>query len=401
MHDLQLVGFTTDRRGLIYRTTGGAREHSFVVPITDELLALLSELADPAVVDEVASVEDVDAAALDTTDPEPVERPTSSLSVREIQARLRAGDDVAAVAADAGVDEEWIERFAPPVRAEQRRIIERALASHLTRPRAGESAVPLRRAVGMALAERGIAFTASGFEAAWSARLLGHDRWSVAFAYRHRGRARTATWVYDARDDELATGDRTGAQLGYVAGDARVDDAPEPTAEGVIGDPDAPSPIDAPAAPQGAGARAKAGAKRTKRATKKAGAKKRVAKKAGAEERPAKKAAAKKAAAKRRPATKAAVKKAAAKKRAAKKAAVKKAATKKRPAKKAAPRSCAKKAAPRRLRQEGCAQEGCAQEGGAQEGHVQEGGGEEGCAQEGGAQEARGRGRCCDGASGR
>ena len=43
MHDLQLVGFTTDRRGLIFRTRGGSRpEASFVVPITEELVAHLA-----------------------------------------------------------------------------------------------------------------------------------------------------------------------------------------------------------------------------------------------------------------------------------------------------------------------------------------------------------------------
>jgi chemotaxis protein histidine kinase CheA len=348
MHDLQLVGFTTDRRGLILRSVDGARRENFVVPVTAELVAAITELAEAEV--------EPDEEAVVAQPVEPVEpRPTSQLSVRDIQARLRAGEPTRRVAAEAGVDEEWIERFAPPVRAEQRRIVEQALECHLQRSRSGPSAVPLRRAVGMAMADKGIAFTVAAFDAGWSSHLLGHDRWAVEFTYRHRGKDRTAGWVFDAATGELTTADRTASQLGYVAGDAGPDDDAGTEVDGIIGDPDAKTQIGTATDPATAQARKKATARRQPARTrgpaakktsstsekksaskKKAASKKKVAPKKAAPKKAApkkKKAASKRAApAKTSPAKKSAAKKTSS----TKKSVTKKSVTKKSsPAKKA------------------------------------------------------------------
>ena len=210
-----------------------------MVPVTAELIELVGEIAaeqhgdgprEPDR-DDAGAIEAATGAAPDA----PASRPRSQLSVRDIQARLRAGEATSRVAAEAGVDEEWIERFAPPVRAEQQRIVARALECHLHRARSAPSGVPLRRAVGMALADKGIAYTVAAYEAAWAARLLGHDRWAVTFTYHHRGRERVATWTYDAAEDTLTTTDRVAAQLGYVTpGRAGDDDGEE--IDGVVGD---------------------------------------------------------------------------------------------------------------------------------------------------------------------
>jgi hypothetical protein len=315
MHDLQLVGFTTDRRGLIFRTRAGSRpEASFVVPITDELVELVTQLAD----DETRPTGDGDAvdgsdepAEVPVPATEPDLRPRSQLSVRDIQARLRAGEPTSRIAAEAGVEVDWIERFAPPVRAEQQRIVAQALECHLHRARSAPSAVPLRRAVGMALADKGIAYTVAAYEAAWSARLLGHDRWAVSFTYHHRGRERVATWTYDAGEGTLTTGDRVAAQLGYVApGRPGADE--EAIVDGIVGDPAATAAnTTTPEAP------AKTAATR-RTATKRPPAKKAAATKATPKKPPAKKAASKKPAAKKPAAKKAATKKAASKKPATK-----------------------------------------------------------------------------------
>jgi hypothetical protein len=371
MHDLQLVGFTTDRRGLIFRPRAGARsDTSFIVPITDELVEVVVQLAEEHAEEHAEAEVVVDAPGVDPVEePAPAEaaaKPRSQMSVRDIQARLRAGEPVVQVAAEAGVDEDWIERFAPPIRAEQRRIVERAFEHHLRRSRAAPSAVPLRRAVGMSLADKGIAYTVSAFEAAWSAHLLGHGRWAVEFTYRHRGRDRTVTWTYDADADTLTTSDRAAAQLGYVAPGAADDDAGE-AIDGIVGDPDASTqvgtaPVEKAAAKRPAAKRSggvkKSAAARKKSTQKKAGPKKKAAakkrtgpkKKAAAKKRtgPKKKAAAKKKAGPKKKA--AAKKKAVAKKKAGPKkkaAAKKKAVAKKRPVAKKKPtkRPAAKPAA--------------------------------------------------------
>ena len=353
MHDLQLVGLTTDRRGLIFRPRAGARSDvSFVVPITAELVGLVAELAEGL---EVAEPEALEDAPLDPAEEvaaaEAAAKPRSQLSVRDIQARLRAGEPVSRVASEAGVDEDWIERFAPPIRAEQRRIVDRALEHHLQRSRSAPSAVPLRRAVGMSLADKGIAYTVAAFDAAWSAHLLGHDRWVVEFTYRHRGRDRTATWTYDADADTLTTADRTAAQLGYVA-PGRADDEDGEAIDGIIGDPEATNQIGTAApAPRSRATAARRAPSTTTRPARSSSArkaappaKKAAAKRSAAEKRAtSKKAAAKKAAAARKTA---AAKKAAAKKAAAKKAAAKKSAAVKVAAKKSA---AAKKAAARKV----------------------------------------------------
>ncbi|HEY1118863.1 MAG TPA: septation protein SepH, partial [Acidimicrobiales bacterium] len=349
MHDLQLVGFTTDRRGLIFRLRAGARsEAGFVVPLTDELVSLVAEIAAEGATSEPAEADLRDEPAADTA-VEAATRPRSQLSVRDIQARLRAGEPIARVAAEAGVEDDWIERFAPPIRAEQRRIIDQALECHLRRSRSPESAAPLRRAVGRSLADKGIAYTVDAFEAAWSAHLLGQDRWAVSFTYRHRGRDRTATWTYDAAVAELTTTDRTAAQLGFVApGAARDDDGQ--SVDGLIGDPDAKTQIGTASEVAG---RRRPGA-RTSRSSRPSSGPNRAAADGTPEPTTAKKAVAKRSATKRSATKKPAVKKAATKKPAAKKAATKKTVGKRSSAKRSAPkktvgkRSSAKRSAPKK-----------------------------------------------------
>ncbi len=364
MQDLHLVGFTTDRRGLIFGTRAGARSGGFVVPITDELLTVLGELLGD---DERAAALDVDrsddaARAGDQADTdvdadEPDDRVESRLSVREIQSRIRAGEAIDHIADAAGVTEEWVERFAPPVRAEQRRIVERALDAHLERSRQGASALPLRRAVGVAMAERGVAFTVAGFEAAWSSRLVGSDRWVIDFDYVQRGRSRRASWDFDAETSTLTTSDRTASQLGFVDG---VDRPPAPSAgdavDGVIGDPGA-RPIDAgrgddAGSPAPAGRSRRTGTARRRsssattkaRATKKRSTKQTATNKKATKKKATRKTATKKAGSRKRTPTK----KTATKKTATKKTASKKAGSKKRTPTKKTAKSTPRKKAPAR-----------------------------------------------------
>ena len=60
------------------------------------------------------------------------------------------------VAAEAGVDPAWIERFAAPVLAEQARVLEQALGLVYDKPRFGPSRLPLGEAVARNVAQRGV-----------------------------------------------------------------------------------------------------------------------------------------------------------------------------------------------------------------------------------------------------
>ena len=335
MQDLHLVGYTTDRRHLIFSTRQGAKSGSFLVPVDEALLEAIDDLA----------TEDDDAEEIDEEVElvPPAPRVEAQLSVREVQARLRAGDPVGRIASDAGVDEEWVQRFAPPVRAEQRQIVERALATEMERPRSGRSSVPLRRAVAAAMAERGVTFTAESFEGAWSSRLVGAERWELSFTFVHRSRSRTVHWVFDTATGTLTADDRTASQLGFVAADTTV--PPESETIGTPGQGTTAATGELPSSSprrgrSRGGAGRRTGARSSSGTTRRSGgtraATKAASKKAAAKKVAAKKAAAKKAAAKKAAAKKAAAKKAAAKKAAAKKAAAKKAASKRAPAKRAA-----------------------------------------------------------------
>ena len=64
MQDLHLVGFTTDRRHLIFSARRGAKSGSFLVPVDEELVSVVAELgADPAPVDDDEVVEQAIALA--------------------------------------------------------------------------------------------------------------------------------------------------------------------------------------------------------------------------------------------------------------------------------------------------------------------------------------------------
>ncbi len=128
MQKLHLVGFTTDHRALILSVRRGARTGGYVLELDDAVTASVAD----ALARRAAALE-AEPAAEPTPVPQPVERPESALTVRELQSRLRAGRTVEDVAAEAGVEPEWVARFAPPVVAEQGRVIEATKAARLER----------------------------------------------------------------------------------------------------------------------------------------------------------------------------------------------------------------------------------------------------------------------------
>src|SRR5712691_8411639 len=109
MQKLHLVGFTADFDGLIFSVRKGAKSGSFVVPLDGRLL---KQIAEADRLREGGSRYRPDEGRL--TSPRLV-RPESSLNPREMQDRIRAGWTVGDVAAEAGVDLDWVSRFAAPV----------------------------------------------------------------------------------------------------------------------------------------------------------------------------------------------------------------------------------------------------------------------------------------------
>jgi hypothetical protein len=143
-------------------------------------------------------------------------KPSSDLSPREIQARLRSGSTIADVAEEAGVDEEWIIRFAAPIIGEQARVVEQAQRLTFSKPRVGPSSQPLRTSVRWNLAEQGALKDDEVFDAGWSAYNIQGTRWVVRISFVAKRRRKIAEWEVDLREGELSARNRVATDLGYV-----------------------------------------------------------------------------------------------------------------------------------------------------------------------------------------
>jgi hypothetical protein len=227
---LHLVGFTTDQKGLILSARRGTRSGSYHVTVDDELAEAVEELrAKQAEAEAEAEVEAARPARVE-----------SALSVKEIQARLRQGRALNEVAKAAGVDPEWVERFAAPVFAERAQVIALVQARPLKRARLGASSHPIGEALRRNLAERGVSISPEEFNDGWSARQLADGRWAVRFRYHHRSRDHVLRFDLDEATGAVVAADRASGQLGYVTPPER------PTAKVAR-----PKPAPAPAPPQG------------------------------------------------------------------------------------------------------------------------------------------------------
>jgi hypothetical protein len=318
---LYLVGFTSGLDGLILSVRKGSSSGGFVVDLDD---ALVAQVGDAERVRTGGMVVPAEVA----TRPSRASRHGSALNPRQLQDRLRAGWTVEEVAAEAGTDVEWVDRFAAPVRAEQARVVDQARAMTFDKPRLGPSSMALGSSVRRNLASRGLR-PSEETGGRWSAFQVDEGLWVVRFAYTSRGRAQQAEWLVELAEEHLVARDRLASQLGHIGG----------------GRTSATSPKSPPPKRQAASGKlttraatsTRAPAKRPVPAKKAAPAKRAPAKKAA----PAKRAPAKKLA----PAKKAPAKKSAPAK---KPAPAKKAPAKKAPAKKAPTRPARAGAVPER-----------------------------------------------------
>jgi hypothetical protein len=202
---LHLVGVTTDHQGLIFSVRRGTKSGGFVVPLTDDLVEAISDVRTRR-----------DEREDDTEGARTRSQSRSALSVREIQARLRVGRSIDEVAREAGVEADWVERFAAPVIAEQAQVINAARATRFVKRGRGESATALADAVRRNLGDKNVLLTDDEFDQAWSTYQLQDDVWLVFFGYRNRGQWHEAVWEFDRHAVALGARDRLATQLGYV-----------------------------------------------------------------------------------------------------------------------------------------------------------------------------------------
>ena len=310
MQRLHVVGFTPDNQGLILSVRRGGRTGAYTVDVDAAFEEALTELMRERGADSAPRIP----------------RAESQLSVREMQQRLRSGQSIRQVARAAGVDDEWVSRFAVPIQAEQTQVVRQAFTLVMAKQRLGNSTQALGTSVWWNLQDKSVQLDPEEWDAGWSAALLRDSRWVVKLEYEARKRKQVAEWEVDLKTAIVTSRNRLASDLGYVEpGRRRRPGPPPPVGGGLLSRP-APTIKETPA-PEPVVEAGEAAAPTPRKPA--------VKKKAPARKAPARKAVAKKAA-KRTPA-----------KAPAKKAAVAKKATKRAPAKKkAAKRPAKKKPAP-------------------------------------------------------
>ncbi|MBA3655558.1 MAG: DUF3071 domain-containing protein, partial [Actinobacteria bacterium] len=324
MQQLHLVGVTTDHDALIFSARKGAKSGGFLVALDDRFYDTIDEAGRLRDGEENGATGRRKAAKRPS-----IPRVESALSPRDIQMRLRAGRSIAHVANEAGVDEDWVMRFAVPIMAEQALVVAKAQALLFSKARLGPSGRPLGESVWWNVADKGALMAEDTFDQCWTAHSLRDGVWIVRFDFINRKKRQRAEWEVDMREGTLVARNRLASELGYV----------EP---GRRGRPPAPLPAPAkqvaPAKRAAPKAKSKAAAPRAKTTPKKA---------RPAAKRPAKKTTKKKRATGRRAAPKrVAAKRPAAKKANTPKKATRSKATSRRPAPK---RPGAKRSAPTKV----------------------------------------------------
>ena len=171
MVELELVGLSEDGTRLVLADATG---DEFTVPMDDRLRAVVRGSR-------------VRTGQLET-------RMESALRPRDIQARIRAGENPEAVAEVAQVPVERIMGYAVPVIAERQHIAERAQRSAVRR----KNAEGPGQLLGDAVAERLRSNDVDPATCEWDAWRREDGKWTVSARYGGDGGERTGRFVYDA-----------------------------------------------------------------------------------------------------------------------------------------------------------------------------------------------------------
>jgi hypothetical protein len=120
------------------------------------------------------------------------------ISIKEIQARLRAGESYADVSRISGLSLEKIERYASPILQERVWIIELAEKAS---PKG--TSLPLSELVIQRLAPRGVNMN----QISWNTWRLDDGTWHLVLSYPSREGQSDATWIFDSHKRTLVSRD--------------------------------------------------------------------------------------------------------------------------------------------------------------------------------------------------
>ena len=135
----------------------------------------------------------------------------SELTIKEIQARLRAGQSPREISESSGTALEKIERFSGPIMHERNHIITHALDTQVRR---GKSELTLREVVHERLGARGVDINVLE----WNAFRQEDGTWIISVQYPTRDGQSSGEWILDTNKRTLAARDE-GAR--WISGDDR------------------------------------------------------------------------------------------------------------------------------------------------------------------------------------
>jgi hypothetical protein len=124
------------------------------------------------------------------------------LRPREIQARIRAGQTAAEIAAAAGVSIDRVSRYEAPILLERVHVAEQAQRVGVRRV-TDSTSTPLGDLVRQRLGERGV----DDGSLDWDSWRRDDGRWLVRLAYRAGDSERAATWLFDLQRRSLEPAD--------------------------------------------------------------------------------------------------------------------------------------------------------------------------------------------------
>jgi hypothetical protein len=188
VRELHVLGVSDDGTTLLLASSAVAARPTHGLPLDDRLRAAVRGQLSP-----------------------PGDRAESALPVREIQARLRAGDTPEAVAKAAGLPVARVQPYAVPVLAERARIVDEARAHIVHRSRGADPTRPLGELADAHLAD------VSGLKpdtVDWTASRRGDGAWVVSLTYAARGGRRSASWLWRPAERELTALDAAASRIG-------------------------------------------------------------------------------------------------------------------------------------------------------------------------------------------
>ena len=192
MRELHVVALSEDGKSVVLAATKGAQRGGFRVALDGALTAAVrGEFSRP---------------------PEDEPR-VSTITVKEIQARLRAGESPEEISRAEAIDLDRVQRFSGPVLSEIARVVESTRSATIVRTRRGPSVATLGESVDEHLRK---AATAREDSAQWSARRQDDGRWVVEVVWHARGGPRTGRWLWDPAARTVTAADPESAALGHL-----------------------------------------------------------------------------------------------------------------------------------------------------------------------------------------